>query len=196
MHRQKQKNKLGDLAHKHAGVIIYAIITSMTCLIAVFVCVYSVMYQKVVVLPPGQLSSKIEVSGDKVNDAYLLEFARALFDLRLDYSPKNARAQLETVLLYVDPSSYEGYRKKFDDEAQNIEVSGAVSAFVIDDVQVDTRRKMIKAAGKRLLVVNDQVVESASETYMMEYRVKAGRLYWKEMAKWDDSQQSQQQKSR
>jgi type IV conjugative transfer system protein TraE len=188
MQQEKYRNKLSALAHKYGGLMVYAIIMSVGCIVATGMSVYAVMYQKTVVLPPGQLSAKIVVSGDSVNEEYLLEFSRAMFDMALDFSPKNAKAQLETVLLYVDPASYGKYRKKFDEEIQNIEVSGAVSAFVVDDTQFDGRRKIVKVIGKRLLLVADQVVSAENETHALEYRVKAGRLYWKEMGKWDDMQ--------
>lgn len=188
MQRKKYKNKLSDLAHKYGGLMLYAIIMSVACLGSVVMSVYAVMYQKTVVLPPGQLSARVVVSGNSVNDEYLLEFTRAMFDLQLDYSPKHAKTQLETLLLYVDPASYQKYRKKFDEEILNIEVSGAVSTFVADDVQVDGRGKIVKAIGKRIQMVNDQVVDASNETHALEYRVKAGRLYWKEIGKWESVQ--------
>lgn len=188
MKRSKYLDDKLDLMSKHGGLLVYAGIVTVTCLVSVFVSLYAVTHQKVVVLPPGELKSRIEVTGDSVNQGALLEFSRAMFDLMCDYSPKNAKRQFETALLYVDPGSYERYRKEFDVMAQNIEVSAAVSSFVIDELEYDPRSSMVKATGKRLMIVNDQVVDAAVETQALEYRVKAGRIYWKELGKWSDVQ--------
>ena len=144
----------------------------------------AVRYQKVVLIPFG-FKDRIEVRGDSVSESYLLETARIVFDLALNYSPATVRSQYELLLTMWDPETYPEYRRRFSALEEEAETGKLVSVFIPQSIRHDPERRIVRATGNRVLLLEgEKVAESRPAEYAFSYRVRAGRLFIRHLGEW------------
>ena len=151
-----------------------------------FLTLRAVSYQKVVLIPFG-LKSPIELTGDSLSESYVLEMARTIFDLAFNYSPATVKTQYELLLTMWDPETYPKYRRKFSALEDEAETGNLVSIFIPQSVQHDPERRIIRATGKRVLLLEgEKVAESKVAEYAFTYRIRAGRLFVRDLGEWSE----------
>lgn len=146
----------------------------------------AVSYQKVILVPFG-FEKKIEVRGNSLSESYVLEVARVTFDLALNYSPATVRSQYELLLTMWDPETYPEYRRRFSALQEEATTGKLVSVFIPESIRHDPARRIVRASGKRLLLLeNEKVVESKAAEYAFSYRVRAGRIFIRRLGEWTE----------
>ncbi|AEH45786.1 sex pilus assembly/synthesis protein [Thermodesulfatator indicus DSM 15286] len=179
-------NRTANLIGENRLLKFVIVVLAISNIIFGFLTFRAVSYQKVVLIPIG-LKNPIELTGDYLSEAYVLEMARMIFDLAFNYSPATIKAQYELLLTMWDPETYPRYRRKFsaiEDEAQTGKL---VSVFIPQSIQHDPKRKIIRATGKHVLLLEgEKVAESKMAEFAFTYRIRAGRLFIKDMGEWSE----------
>lgn len=146
----------------------------------------AVKYQKTVLIPLD-LHSKIILNGDRINQQYLLQFSRDVFDLALNYTPATVKRQYSFLLSMVSPTTYHIYKSEFTTFAEEASIGNMCSAFVIDKLWVNQKKHIVKASGKNLIYLEGaEAINSKYITYAFVYEVREGRLFIKKIGRYSD----------
>lgn len=137
--------------------------------------VYALKYQRTIIVPPG-LKEQVVIEGSKVDNAYVLQFARYLIALTFNYTPATVRRQYEEALLYFDAGSYPKAKTLFYELADKVVETKVSSVFHPLRFEINTTTNKIEVLGNRLQMVDDRTVESGTKTYIIEYRILDGKF--------------------
>lgn len=140
--------------------------------------------QRIIVIPPGGLDEKVEVSMNAADGEYLKIMSRYVTGLYLTYSPASARRQFSEILALFHPSKFEAGRVSMSDLADKVERSKVTSVFNIGSIEYDMkpgRLFTIRTVGKRTLYVKGRGIEDKDMTFVLTGWIKQGRLYVDEM---------------
>ena len=179
-------NRTANLVGENRLLKFAIVVIALSNVIFGFLTFRAVSYQKVVLIPLS-LKNPVELTGDHLSESYILEMARMIFDLAFNYSPATVKSQYELLLTMWDPETYSKYRRKFsalEDEAQ---IGKLVSVFIPQSIQHDPKRHIIRATGKRVLLLEgEKVAESKAAEFAFTYRIRAGRLFVRDLGEWSE----------
>ncbi|MBN2251598.1 MAG: type IV conjugative transfer system protein TraE [Candidatus Altiarchaeota archaeon] len=163
----KAENRLLKFA-----VVIVAAASVMSAIVS-----YSALkYQKVVILPPV-VDSRIEISGNNVNDDYVKLFARYAMGLMLNYTPHTFRGQSSELLKLVTPEFYNTFHGTVTAMADDIERLLISSVFYPQKLSIDQEKKEVTVQGLRRQHSHDSPIEDKQKKYMMRYKIINGRFH-------------------
>ncbi|MGK7345006.1 MAG: type IV conjugative transfer system protein TraE [Candidatus Nitrospinota bacterium M3_3B_026] len=132
-------------------------------------------YQRTVVVPPV-LRDRVEIVGERVNEAYIREFARYVTGLLLTYHPKTARGQFDELLGLAAPEVYGPMKEELYGLAESIEASRTSSVFHLDGLETGPGQGSIRAKGMVRTYIDALRVEDERRVYVIGYRLRNGRF--------------------
>lgn len=134
----------------------------------------AVRYQRTVLIPP-KMTGTIEFVKGKPTDTYLRDMSRRIAHLAATYSPSTVRGNFEELLYYFAPESYPQAAETWYSLASRAEESLVSSVFYLEKIEVDT--STIEIFGQLKQFASDTLFESATKTYLVDYRIQDGRFY-------------------
>lgn len=136
--------------------------------------------QRVIVIPPGGVKNKVEVSMRSADEEYLKMMTRYVAGLYLTYSPATARVQFSELLTLYHPSRYEDGKVFLYDLADKVEISKVTSVFNIDSMEYDTGAGgafSVKTKGMKALYARGRQIEEKKTAFLLTGRIEQGRFY-------------------
>lgn len=143
---------------------------------------YNAVKVKNVVLVPLNLSKPVEI-GRSVNEFYVIQMTRFIFDSLFNYTPATVRKQYEVVLSLFDPTVFKKYKQIFERFVADAETVQMASVFFIDKIEHSRKKRIVKVTGKRLDIIGDKVVSQEKVTYMYRYKIVYGQFRLLEFGK-------------
>jgi len=150
------------------------IVLALTVIFNSFMVYRAVKYQRVVLIPPT-MTGTVEFVQGRPTDGYTKDLSRKIVNLAATYSPPTARIQFEELLAFYAPESYPEASKAWYSLASRVEESQVSSVFYLltiklgdDDIEIFANLKQF---------AGDTLLENASKTYLIHYRLQDGRFY-------------------
>jgi conjugal transfer pilus assembly protein TraE len=134
----------------------------------------AVKNQRVVLIPPA-LTETVEFIQGKPTDSYMRDMSKKIVALATTYSPPTVRAQFEELLFYFAPESYPQASKLWYSLAGRVEESQVSSVFYLEKIKLV--KDAIEIFGNLKQFAGDTLLENASKTYLINYRLQDGRFY-------------------
>jgi len=140
--------------------------------------------QRIIVIPPGGVKTKVEVSMTSADENYLKMMTRYVSGLYLTYSPATARTQFSELLTLYHPSRYEEGKVFLYDLADKVEISKVTSVFNMDSMEYETGPGgvfSIKVKGMRALYARGRQIEGKNLVFVLTGRIEGARFYIEDM---------------
>ena len=151
----------------------------------------AVKYQRIVLIPP-QLTGTIEFVQGRPTDSYIRDLTRRIISLGATYSPATARGQFDELLELYSPESYPAASKTWYTLAGRIEESKVSTVFYLEHIKI-TKNDRIEVSGTSRQFAGDTLIETKSETFVIDYRIEDGRFYVlafsKKATRWQEKEQ-------
>lgn len=135
----------------------------------------AVRYQRVVLIPP-KMTGTVEFVQGRPSDNYIKDVCRRVVNLAATYSPATARPQFDELLAYYAPESYPTASEEWYSLAGRIEESQVSSVFYLEKITL-TDNIMEVFGNLKQFAAGNTLLENASKTYLINYRLQDGRLY-------------------
>jgi len=130
--------------------------------------------QRIVLIPPN-IHSRIIITGDKPDAAYIKQFTRYIVSLALDYTSANARGQFDELLSLYNPKNYNAARTMFYNLADSVEsISNLSNMFAINKIKIFTSKIIVM--GREKTFVGDKLQSNKVNTYIINYQFKNGKF--------------------
>lgn len=136
--------------------------------------------QRIIIIPPGGLTEKVEVSMTTADEQYLKTMSRYVGGLLFTYSPVTARSQFAELLSLYHPSKFLTAKEFMYSLADKIETSHVTSIFNIISMKFTVKPRgfyTIKLKGERILYSKDAKVEEKKVNFVLESVISNGRFY-------------------
>lgn len=134
--------------------------------------------QRVIIMPPGQITERLEFEADWLSDSYIQMFSRYFSMLMFHYTPATVEKQFNELLIHVDPAQYDFFRKMLNRQIETIQTEKMISSFVFNEVQIKRKTKEMIISGYQKIGTTgraDQV------SYRLKYSVMNGHIRIKEI---------------
>jgi len=151
--------------------------------------VYALNYQRVIIVPPG-LKSASTITGDAVDEHYVVSFARYISQLAFTFTPGSAKPQFEELLLSFSPESFPQGKVMLYDLAERVAMTKLCSVFYPHKFELDQKARRIEVTGNRLQSIDNRAVSNGVVTYMINYAVNDGKFAIIELAEKTDNNRS------
>jgi len=136
----------------------------------------AIRYQRVILIPAG-LNGPVEFVEGKPSDRYIRELARRIAGLALTYSPATARGQFDELLALYAADQYPDASKAWYALASRVEESQVSNVFYLRNLIVDNTAQRLEITGDRKQFAEDRLIDTASKTFEVRYRLENGRFY-------------------
>lgn len=133
----------------------------------------AVKYQRTILIPPT-VTGTVEFVQGKPTKSYIKDISRRIVNLATSYSPPTARGQFEELLALYTPEAYPEAAKSWYSLAGRIEESQVSSVFYLEKIKLADSN--IEVFGNLLQFAGDVLLEKASKTYLINYRIRDGRF--------------------
>lgn len=146
------------------------------CLLLIFLLVWSIRNEKLVLVPLN-LPGPVTVRGNDADPDYLKSFVYYVSSLLLNYSSTSAAKQFDLFLQLVDPSSSVSLKKQLLEDLKNIQTGDMSSFFILSDVKVDSKNKIIVFSGTQTVWSSGhQISSSQTRYYYLKYKIDQGTV--------------------
>lgn len=175
MNMKKYLDDLGNLGAENKLLKFSVACLVMIAIVQAYATVKALGRQRTILLPPG-VSSKMELSGDTANEAYLREFARYATGLALNVTPHTARGNFDELLAIYSPRTWGKGRSSLYKMAADIEMAKVSTVFFPQSIKPFEKEGRIEIAGHRNVYTEDLLVESGKKTYVFRYELVDGNF--------------------
>ena len=170
-----QRNKLLILS----SVLLVVLILETICLLF--------KQEKIIILPP-ELKREFWVEGNKFSPEYLEEQAVYMIHLALDVNQVSYPYNMEILMRYADMETCNYLREEFEKNHKKLKQNDASTRFDVKDVTVYPERNKVYIQGTMHNFIGSKVIKTKQETYMVEFKVFKGRLFFKELKKIEEGE--------
>jgi type IV conjugative transfer system protein TraE len=125
---------------------------------------------------PAPLSRTVWLNQSTVSDSYLAEMTDYFSTLILDSTPDNAKFQHDTLLRYVEPSSYGHLKNQLLLNEETLKTKNISTSFFPIDIKTDRKHFTCLITGDLKTFVGQELTSTLRQSYLVRYHYAHGRL--------------------
>lgn len=136
---------------------------------------FALIHQRIEITPFIGSSSYIK-SNARVDSDYLSLMAENFIYSRLNVTPETVTREHQSLLRFVDPSSYNNILAQLKKEEDLIKAQKISSSFVISGIKASPEKLMVEINGQLRRFVGLREIEPAEVRYRIHFKYHLGRL--------------------
>lgn len=171
--------KISNVHAKNVALKFAAAVMFLAVVVNSYYTYSAVSKQRVIIVPAGGVSGKIEVGGDVADEAYIRMMTRYVAGLFLSYTPGNAKSQYEELLTLYSPERFNDGRSALYDLLENISKADVTSTFHVLELFSSNKgngKYEIEVKGQRTLASKGRDLEAKKKAYEIQARIINGRF--------------------
>ena len=170
------KNKLDRYIFENITFRIITIALLMIIIYLVWILSTRINEQKIVFMPPKEITQEMWVKGNEVSKSYLQDMGQFIASNLLNITKDNAKNNVDNIMHLIEPQFYNKVRAELIAQTEYIINNSISRTFFVSSVNADTKG-LIKVMGVIKDIIGDKVV--SSENYIVEigYKMEQGRFW-------------------
>lgn len=153
------------------------IVGTLVALSNVILCGYLFVRKERVVVIPAQLTQEFWTERRAVSKEYLEEMSLLFVNLLLDATPHTMQYQRDTILRNVSPTTYNNLKIRLLKEEERYKKENLATTFSPTKIVINASKLQALITGYLTSYVSGKQVLQTEDTYLLQFRYNAGRLY-------------------